>query len=125
MDHDLSMAQMRVLMFLSENGSCAVSELAVALGIGRPAASMLVDRVVHGGLATRKEHPEDRRRVVVALSSAGETLIENLREGERDHFVALLEKLPDADLAALAQGLTALTHVAADNPPKSEPLAEV
>ena len=121
MDHDLSMAQVRVMMFLSEHRPCAVSELAMGLGIGRPAASMLVDRVVHAGYATREEDQEDRRRAVVSLSPGGHSLIEKLREGEQDHFLALLERLDDNDLMALANGLGALANAARENPPHPDP----
>src|SRR5439155_21058303 len=90
-----------------------VGHLAQALGIGKPAASILVDRLVHLALVQRDEDRADRRRTLVRLSGRGEELVLGLRQGRRERVRQWASQLTDADLAALRRGLRALAAVAA------------
>ncbi len=109
---DLTMAQLKALLSLSASGTATVGQLADSLCIGKPAASLLVDRLVHLGLVTRTEDSADRRRALTRLSPAGEELVTRLRQGGRGRMRAWLLALSDEDLAALAQGLHALALAA-------------
>lgn len=108
---DLTMSQIKGLISLYETGTSGVSDLAEALGIGRPAASTLVDRLFHLGLVEREEDEADRRRTFVRLSPSGRHLMEQLRSGGDDFFRGWLKRLDDADLAAFAKGWRALREV--------------
>lgn len=104
----LTMAQLKALFVLS-SGALSVSEVGEALGTGKAAASLLVDRLVQLGLAGRTEDPADRRRTLVHLTPVAEQSVSQLREGGRERFREWLDRLSDDDLAALAQGMRALT----------------
>src|SRR4030081_1463545 len=69
---DLTMAQLKCLVVLYRSGETSVRGLADALGTGLPAASLLADRVVQAGLVVRRGDPDDRRRVLLALTPAGQ-----------------------------------------------------
>lgn len=105
----LTMAQLKALFVLS-HGARSVSEVGEALGTGKAAASLLIDRLVQHGLVVRTEDPGDRRRTLVNLTEEGEGAVRQLREGGRERYRDALERLGDDDLAALSQGILALAE---------------
>ena len=108
----LTMAQLKGLFALADS-PMTIGQLASALGSGKPAASILVERLVQLGLVERTEDPLDRRRTIARVTARGEELVARLRQGGRDRLRAWLSRLDDEDLAALVQGLQALATVAA------------
>jgi DNA-binding MarR family transcriptional regulator len=62
--------KVRVLMQL-ENQSLSLGDIAEALQVDRPYATVLVNQLEEIGLVERTPHPDDRRRKVVALTAAG------------------------------------------------------
>jgi DNA-binding MarR family transcriptional regulator len=62
--------KVRVLMQL-EKESLSLGDIAEALQVDRPYATVLVNQLEEIGLVERTAHPGDRRRKVVALTAAG------------------------------------------------------
>lgn len=106
---DLSVIQLKVVLLLDTYGQLSISQLATTLSIGRPAASILVDHLVHAHLVTRTEDKTDRRRTLLGLTEDAQELVTNLFYGAPSGKMWALEELSDADLSALARGLRALT----------------
>jgi DNA-binding MarR family transcriptional regulator len=109
---DLSMAQVKALFLLDSLGPTTIGKVACRLEIGQPAASLLVERLVLGGFAERRDDPDDRRRTFVHLTDRGEDLVEQLRHGADEYFRSLLDRLDDEDLSSLVRGLAALARLA-------------
>ncbi len=97
----LSLPQFQAISFLDEIGPMAMHRLSAELGVPRPTATHLVDRLVSGGLARRQSLPEDRRVVQVALEDAGREVLQQIREQFRGFIVAALGGLPPADREGL------------------------
>jgi DNA-binding MarR family transcriptional regulator len=114
---DLTMGQLRTLMALAADGPMTVSALAERLGIAKPTASILIDRLVQVGDADRSEDPEDRRRTLVTLTPAGVALVARLRNGQSERFERWLAAMRADDLAALTQGMQALAAIAESSDP--------
>jgi DNA-binding MarR family transcriptional regulator len=112
MQLDLTIAHVRALTLLSADGETTISEIAARLDIGKPASSILVDRLVHLGLARRTEDASDRRRTLVTLTDAGNELVTRLRQGNLDRFAQWLQAMTPDDLTALRRGLEALRAIA-------------
>lgn len=114
MELDLPTGQLKALVTLGMREGMTVSEVADALHVGKPAASMLIDRLVQQGYVERSEDPSDRRRAIVVPSAAGAELVERLRQGgSGPHLMTrLIQRLNAHDLAALTQGMRALAAVA-------------
>lgn len=112
MDLDLSMAQLKTMFLLSHEAPTSVGHVAEALGIGLPAASHLVEKLVQSEIATRADDPADRRRTLIRLTSEGERIVERLRTGSDEHLRGWLGQLPRNELEALARGLELLAQVA-------------
>ena len=108
---DLTMGQLKGLFTLADS-PMTIGQLAEALGSGKPAASILVERLVQQGSVERAEDPLDRRRTIARVTPQGEELVARLRQGGRDRLRAWLSRLGDDDLAALVQGLQSLATAA-------------
>jgi DNA-binding MarR family transcriptional regulator len=104
----LSVPQFRVLTFLSRVPGAPLSSVAEHLGVARSTASAMVDRLVRRELVSRTTHPEERRSVVLTLTSAGAQHLQQAREAASARMAKVLAGLPAADLLQVAQGLTLL-----------------
>lgn len=110
---DLTIGQLKTLMMLAARSDQTISQLAERLGIGKPATSIVVDRLVHEGLVRRAEDALDRRRTLVALTEPGADLVTRLHQGSLTRLADCLQAMTPADLAALRCGLEALVAIAA------------
>jgi DNA-binding MarR family transcriptional regulator len=117
--HDLTMAQFRALLVLAHEAPLAIGVLGEKLGIGLPAASRIVDRMVTDGLVERSDDPADRRRALVRLAPQGQAAIDRIHQGRQSfqgRVRRLLLKLPDEDLAALKRVYQTLAAIAREEP---------
>jgi DNA-binding MarR family transcriptional regulator len=120
---ELTIGQLKTLMAIFAQQRLNVTALAELLRIGKPAASILVDRLVQLGYVARTEDPADRRRTLLTLTLTGSELVATLRQGAGENrFVRWLEQMESNDLAALARGLRALAAVAARENAGNAPL---
>ena len=111
-DPHVTMAQMRVLMLLSALGEARMSDLAHQLGIAPSTLSSLVDRLVEGGFAARRDDAHDRRKVLVSLAPAGNQLLDQFNELGADALRSLLEQLSPTDIVTVNQAIELLVAAA-------------
>ena len=80
----LTIEQWRIMAALHEEPGQPMSVLAESAVL--PAASLTrhVDKLVERGLVLRRIHPEDKRRIVTALSPVGGTVADRLAAAQRD-----------------------------------------
>lgn len=108
---DLTLAQIKALFVLWNQSPMTVGALGERLGVGVPAASHLVERLVQLGLVERREDESDRRRTHVSPSPEGAALVDRLRAVRGEQLRRWLERLGDEQLAALVKGTDALVKV--------------
>jgi DNA-binding MarR family transcriptional regulator len=100
--------KVRVLMQL-ENDSLSLADIAAALQVDRPYATVLVNQLEEIGLVERTPNPADRRQKVVTLTAAG-------RHAMREASDVLTTPPPElaaldrADLRRLGAVLAKLVH---------------
>lgn len=111
-DHDLSLAQYRLLSMLAE-GSAVATALADHLAVTRPSVTALVDGLVQRGLVERRPDPDDRRRVGHALTSAGRSTVTAADEAV-DHRLATISRHLEPDAATDAMRCLTTWHGALD-----------
>jgi len=99
------------VLFQLRGGPMTLSEIAQANGVDAPYATLIVDKLEAHGLVERRQHPDDRRRKLVALTAAGQraigladdillrppTAFDELGDDEITRLTGLLERLLDAD----------------------------
>ena len=71
----ISLAQLFVLQQLMDKPAESLNELAERTATHQSSVSVVVRRLVDRGLVTRLASTEDRRRVQIALTPAGETML--------------------------------------------------
>jgi DNA-binding MarR family transcriptional regulator len=68
---DLSVPQLRVLVFLNRHEGASLSDIAEHMGLTLPSMSKMVDVLVTRELVSRSMNPADRRRVILAPTALG------------------------------------------------------
>jgi DNA-binding MarR family transcriptional regulator len=108
----LTIAQLKSLFFISNQGSTNSGKLAVALGVTPTNTTGIVDRLVKQGLVSRTGNTQDRRVLLLRATDKGEELVANLRQRRRGHMSEVLARMSVDELAALAQGFASLVKAA-------------
>lgn len=101
---DLTLPQYRILGFLSE-GEAASSRLAERMAVSPPSITAVVDGLVAKGLVERRADPNDRRRLPLALTPQGTTLLAEADVAVRDHLELIVGGLDPAGAAVARDGL--------------------
>lgn len=105
---ELTVPQMRTLLFLTRRDGASLSEVAEHIGLTLPSASRLVDLLVERGLVRRRTSATDRRRITLAATPRGRTLMETVRIGAQGRMARRLADLPAESRIAVVRGLEAL-----------------
>jgi DNA-binding MarR family transcriptional regulator len=105
-DLNLTIGQLKSLIFIDFKGSTCVKDLAKALKMAPPNATKLVDSLVKEGLVSRGENPDDRRLMLLKTTAKGKILIANLRESAIKQMSDLLTQFSLDELKALVNGLS-------------------
>lgn len=103
-EHDLSMAQARLLGILRDREP-TMAGLARFLALDKSSITGLVDRAERRGLVRRAAAPRDGRSVQVVITPRGREVIDACASDVQDQVNALLDGFTDAErrrLAALA-----------------------
>jgi DNA-binding MarR family transcriptional regulator len=107
---DLTRMMWLVLTGIGEDGVRTPSELAEYIGITRPAASRLLNRMEARGFVVRAEGDGDGRTVDLALTDSGREVLLRARpqvDAMTAHFISKLDR---AAYAALMDGLAGLAE---------------
>lgn len=102
----LSIPQLRTLAYLSHSSGACLFEVADHLGVARPTASVIVDRLVQRGMVARTTDPKERRRALLTLTPTGERYFERARQSTQDWTAGVLSSLAPGALDRIAEALT-------------------
>lgn len=97
---NISVEQFYVLRFIRK-GFTSVKDIAEARQTSRPAVSQAAELLVAKGLITRREEAGDRRFVHLALTPAGEDLLDQLFRQNRAWMMEKMASVSAEDLARL------------------------
>ena len=104
----LSVSQFRALVFLNLSPGAPLCEVADYVGVTRPTASALVDRLVRDGLVDRIQHPRQRQHLMLALTPTGSRLLQQTREAARSRLAGLLADLLPGQVRQIGEGMVLL-----------------
>lgn len=105
----LTLNEFDVLLYLRshQDEAARISALLEAVSLSQPALSRLVARLEERGLLTRSQAGDDGRAIIVCLTEAGMTLIDQAIEVHAQVVhETLTSKFTDAEQAALLQTLS-------------------
>ena len=104
---DITVEQFHILRYV-RRGIVSVSELATAKNISRSAISQAVELLVKKGLLTRVHSTQDRRFVELALTDAGNRLLDAVFQETRDWMKEHMTRLSAEELEAIAKAMVSL-----------------
>lgn len=113
LDLDLTMSQLKSLMLLVETGGLSGRELAERLGIGAPAVTALVDRLVLRGYVRREDDPADRRVSWARPTESAVALFDRLHSAHHERLVEILSAVAPDELDVVERAVVALEAAAA------------
>lgn len=104
----LTPARLSALSVLVFGGPCTLGALARTEDVSGPTMTRIVDGLVGLGLASRAEHPESARQVLISATADGDELMQRAAQLRVDVIVAALRSLPTADRRAVVEAAPAL-----------------
>ena len=108
---DITVEQFHVLRYVRK-GTGSLSELASAKNISRPAMSQAVDILVKKGLLTRVQSTQDRRYVELALTDAGNNLLDTVFRETRKWMKERMCDLSAEDLETMIKAMEVMKKIA-------------
>ena len=68
------------------------------------------DKLIQTELFTKQQDREDRRRILVSMTSAGEKMLDDQNEIVRQKFLSSLQEFSEEERAELYHSITDLNH---------------
>lgn len=102
---DLSVPQFRALLFVSRRAGVSLSEVAEHLGLTLPSVSKLIDRLVERDLMIRERASDDRRRVILTLTLAGQKALQSATQATQARLAELLGALSPEECATVIEAM--------------------
>lgn len=116
-EHALSMTTMKLLMILdASEQELPVSKVAAQVGLSLAATSRAVDDAVKRNLVSRTEADYDRRVKLLALTSQGSHLVEQINAARREGADDFVARLTDEQCRDVSAALTPLLDLFAQIP---------
>jgi DNA-binding MarR family transcriptional regulator len=116
--HGLTVPQLRILIFARNNPGASVTDLAAHLGVTVPSASVAVDRLVRADLLAAPATPDNRRRLAIAVTTAGARIVDDAVDLTARAFAQRLSALNGTQLAEVQRALALLEQHLTAVPPE-------
>lgn len=111
--YDVSVTQSNALDALAERGPLTLNELAAELYLDKSTTSRVVDGLERKQYALRRENPESKRSILIALTSEGERLRAQIERALLEEEMRLLEDFDPEVRQAAARLIARLARAAA------------
>jgi DNA-binding MarR family transcriptional regulator len=111
---EVTLPQFRALVVLVSRGPQRVIDISAELGVDPSAGTRLCDRLVRKGLVRRQRSTTDRRVVRVALTPAGQTLVDEVTLRRREELTRIVQEIPEPWSSGATQALYAFAAAAGE-----------
>lgn len=115
----LSLSQLRIMYFLERHPESSLSEVAEYLDVTRPTMSGAIERLVKQGFVTRTGDPQERRRILLSLTPAGDQYQQQVYQDLKACIEQKLKTLSERQNSQLITGLLLLETVFSEIEKKS------
>jgi DNA-binding MarR family transcriptional regulator len=120
----LTPARLSALSVLVFGGPCTLGQLARTEDVSGPTMTRIVDGLVALGLASRDDHPDSARQVLISATGAGLDLMHEAAQLRLDVIVAALRWLPTTERRAIVEASGALRELSSRVPSIAREQAE-
>lgn len=107
----LTLSQLLVLQEIGERGKVTPTELSTALQFGQATITNIVDRLETAGLVSRQRGEQDKRRIHLTCTEAGERTIELAPDLLQARFSEGFASLPEWEQAMILASLGRLADI--------------
>ena len=101
----LALAEWRVLAFIGVTGPASASQIGKSGEIDRAEISRAVGSLLGKGLIERSPDANHKKRFIISMTPAGESLFKEIRQQRRVFFKGMTEGLDPADREVIDKGL--------------------
>jgi DNA-binding MarR family transcriptional regulator len=101
-DMSVTLTQLSAMATLFKNGAMSAGELAACERVQPPSMTKVLANLEERGLVRREVHPSDRRQAIIAITPAGEQLLDSERRS-RDAWLSKRLATLTAEERALLQ----------------------
>jgi DNA-binding MarR family transcriptional regulator len=105
---ELSVTQFRVLAFLNRHPGASLSDVADHIGLALPSMSKLIDALVARKFVVREYDTVDRRRVTLAVTARGRSIMETAHSATRQFLTNRLAACDSQELEGIAAAMRVL-----------------
>lgn len=110
----LNKTHVRTLLMLRDHGPISMHRLGKRVGMSKGSFTQVIDGLVREGLVKRYRDPQDRRSVLVAVTSSGISVVKKLDKNFLSHlmpFLALLSESERQDTIDAIKKLRRITEI--------------
>jgi DNA-binding MarR family transcriptional regulator len=110
----VTVTQVRALVVLDTHDGVNLNGLAEKLDVNPSTAMRMIDRLLVTELVTRRDNPENRREVVLSLTSAGRRIVRKVTNRRRQEIRRIVETMPATHRANMIRALQAFSEAAGE-----------
>jgi DNA-binding MarR family transcriptional regulator len=114
-NEEVTLPQFRTLVVLGTRGPQTVSALADHLAVHASTMTRMCNRLVTRGLVVRAPSANDRREVVITLSTAGTSLVDDVMAARRRELDSVVRRMTDSEQAAVVSALHTFARAAGED----------
>lgn len=108
---DISTSELNCLkVFIEGNIKISVKDLAERLNITSGGVTKIVGQLEEQGILRRDMDPDDRRGILVSLTSKGKSLINKLHKVTGDYYASMFSGLSNVEKEKILSGLESLNE---------------
>jgi len=112
---DVTLPQFRSLVVLATAGPQTVSALADRLAVHASTMTRMCNRLVSRGLVVRAPSAVDRREVVIALTTMGTSVVEDVMTARRHEVDGIVRRMGDDERHAVVVALNNFANAAGES----------
>ncbi len=116
LDDQVTLPQLRVLVMIASRGPLNLAAVAHGLDVHSSNATRVCDKLVTSGLLHRSDNPDDRRNLVLELTTAGRGLVDTMNRGRRAAIKDVLARMTSSRRRGLAPKLYSFAEAAGELP---------
>jgi DNA-binding MarR family transcriptional regulator len=110
MDNDLTLAQLRIIGFVHNNGTCRTQDIADGIEITAPTASVAVNKLAALGWLEKNPDPDDGRATLISLAAKASDTFRKIREKRISGIQRLLVDLSSEEQKTLLDLLSRIVN---------------
>lgn len=111
---EVTLPQFRILVIVTGSGAMRIGALAARMNAVPSTFSRTIDRMVTDGWVHRAVSPENRREVMIDVTSKGSDLVNRATELRRREIADVLASMPVSDRNAVAAALSKFSAAAGE-----------